>query len=196
MSGGQTESPEPDPAAQVITNNNSRSFVQIVGNGMVKANGGEEQQSSGAGKNRLGKWFRLQPVAPVVRTPTYIDNAQACIISAMEVDEAAKQFKHALILKFTAGRPSLHDIRNHIFSKWGLEVQPAVSIIEPRHILVITENGRDMLKVHSQDSKRIQSSLFRVFRWCPDYDFTRDSPKIPVWISLPHLPVVYMVPSV
>ncbi|KAL3631406.1 hypothetical protein CASFOL_024390 [Castilleja foliolosa] len=141
-------------------------------------------------------WFKLQPIAMAIRTPVYIDNTQACIVSAMEVAEAAKQFEHALVLKFTVGRPSLQDIRSHIICNWKLEAVPVITLIDPRHVLVIAENEKDMITIQSQESRRIQSSLFRVFRWTTDFNFSRDSPKVPVWVSIPKLPIYYMNPTV
>ncbi|KAL3655048.1 hypothetical protein CASFOL_000834 [Castilleja foliolosa] len=109
-----------------------RSYAQII---------------TGSG-SRFGsaKWFRLQPIAAVSRHPVYIDNMQACIVSSIKVEEASKQFEHALILKFSAGRPSLYDIRAHINKAWNLEKQPVVTLLDARHVLVITASARDMIE--------------------------------------------------
>ncbi|KAL3637542.1 hypothetical protein CASFOL_018710 [Castilleja foliolosa] len=171
-----------------------RTLAQIV-----KGDRGSDAPNQGSrGSAPMGSgssWFKLRPVASPIRTAVYIDNTQACIISPLEIEEAAKQLEHALILKFTAGRPSLFDIRNHILQSWKLSAEPVVSLIDARHILVITATEKDRITIQSQDSKRMLSSLFRVFRWHKDFDFTKDSPRIPVWVSFLRLPLVFMNPG-
>ncbi|KAL3613117.1 HLA class II histocompatibility antigen, DR beta 4 chain [Castilleja foliolosa] len=149
-----------------------------------------------APKHDEDDWFRLRSIPLPYRNTTYVDNVPACIISELELEEAAKQFEHALVMKFSSGRPSLFEIKNHINIHWGLSRQPVVTLVEARHVMVIMENKEDMVKAQIQVSHRINSSLYRISRWHLEYDYTKDNTKIPVWISLHKLPVKYMIPSV
>lgn len=59
----------------------------------------------------------------MVQVPTYssyftplvsIESEPACLFTPIEVDQLALQFEHALIMKFSAGRPNPYDIKLHI----------------------------------------------------------------------------------
>ncbi|KAL3623412.1 hypothetical protein CASFOL_032228 [Castilleja foliolosa] len=163
-----------------------RSFAHVLTGG---ADGSRPRPSAGTGTS----WFRLKPIAPNLRTPVFLENTKACIVSPLELEEAAKQLEFALVLKFTAGRPSLYYLRAHILKEWKLSAEPVISLIDARNV-IITASLEDMVTVLSQDSKRILSSLFRVFRWHKDFDFSKDNSTVPVWVSLPKLPLVYMNP--
>ncbi|KAL3642271.1 hypothetical protein CASFOL_013086 [Castilleja foliolosa] len=140
-------------------------------------------------------WFRLKPINIPIRGSTMVENTPACIVSPMEIEMASKQFDCALIMKFSSGRPSLHDVKMHVKQNWNLNTDPVISLLDARHFLIIAANQSDMIKAQSQDSHKINASMFRLFRWQRDYDFVRDSTMIPVWISLPKLPLIYMNPS-
>ncbi|KAL3655747.1 hypothetical protein CASFOL_000143 [Castilleja foliolosa] len=146
-------------------------------------------------KPRVGGWFRLKPIMADSRPPTYFDNIPACLFSASELEQSSKQFELALILKFSSGRPSLFDIKNHVKCYWNLLKEPVITLVDARHVLLIAENKEDMIKVQTQVSHRINTSLFRVFSWHMDFDFTKDSTKVPIWITLHRLPVVFMSPT-
>ncbi|KAL3628287.1 hypothetical protein CASFOL_027333 [Castilleja foliolosa] len=147
-------------------------------------------------KRKEPNWFRLEPIPLAIRTPTYVNNVPVCIISPMEVELASKQLEFALVLKFSSGRPSLFEIRNHINLHWNLSKEPVLSLLDARHILMITACNEDMVRAQSRVSHRINSSLYRIFRWTIDFDFKRDSSVIPIWINLPKFPVALMNPAI
>ncbi|KAL3625034.1 hypothetical protein CASFOL_031702 [Castilleja foliolosa] len=140
-------------------------------------------------------WFELQPIPFTQRNTTYVNNIPACIISNMELEQEEKQFEYALILKFSAGRPSLFDIKNHIYNSWEMKSDPVITLLDARNVLLIAENQEDMIKAQTQPSRRINASLYRIFRWSRDFDFNKDDKIVPVWISLPRLPISYMNPT-
>ncbi|KAL3637383.1 hypothetical protein CASFOL_018551 [Castilleja foliolosa] len=146
-------------------------------------------------RSHSSDWFSLKPIPLTKRNHTVVDNIPTCIISNMELEEAEKQFEFALILKFTAGRPSLVDIKNHILCHWGLKEDPVVTLLDARHVLLIAENQDDMIRAQTHPSHRINASLFRIFRWSRSYDFVKDNTKVPVWVSLTRLPISYMNPT-
>ncbi|KAL3639158.1 hypothetical protein CASFOL_017065 [Castilleja foliolosa] len=148
------------------------------------------------GKETNDDWFRLKPIPLAKRTPVYINNAPACIISNLELNQAAKQLEGALVLKFSSGRPSLQEIKNHVNIFWGLSRDPVISLMDARHVLIITATPEDMVRAQCQVSHKINSSLFRISRWHRKYDLTKDSTIVPVWVSLPNLPIEFMNPAI
>lgn len=124
-----------------------------------------------------------------------VDNAPAVLFSPMELDLSAKQFEFALVMKLTAGRPSLHDIKLHINHQWKLSMEPVVTLIDPRHVLIVPSNYDDMVLAQSHDSHIINTSMFRLFRWTRNFNYTKDSTIVSVWIKLPQLPLIYLNPS-
>lgn len=58
---------------------------------------------------------------------------------------SAKQFEYALIMKFSQGRPSLHEIQLHIATRWKLSKEPVITLIDPRHVLIVPANHEDMV---------------------------------------------------
>ncbi|KAL3638561.1 hypothetical protein CASFOL_017932 [Castilleja foliolosa] len=141
-------------------------------------------------------WFRLQPIPLAKRNLMTKDNKPMVFVSDMEIEQAIKQFEFALVMKFTSGRPSLHDIKNHINASWKLSKEPVLSLVDARHVFMILATKEDMVRAQTQVSHKINSSLFRIFRWHKDFDYKKDSPCVPVWISLPKLPIPFINPSV
>ncbi|KAL3619920.1 hypothetical protein CASFOL_034832 [Castilleja foliolosa] len=149
------------------------------------------------GKESKDEWFRLKPIQLAVRSQkTYVNNTPVCFISSMELDQAAKQLEGALVLKFSSGRPSLQEIKQHVNTFWGLSKDPVISLMDARHVLMITASPNDMVRAQCQVSHKINSSLFRISRWHRKYDFSKDSTIVPVWVSMPKLPIEFMNPAI
>ncbi|KAL3637385.1 hypothetical protein CASFOL_018553 [Castilleja foliolosa] len=134
----------------------------------------------------------MEPISLPQRNKVYVDNTIACIISPLEMEQVTKQFEHALIMNFSSGRPSLYDIKFHIQNQWKLDMEPIVTLIDARHVLNVTASNSDMIKEESHDSNRINASLFRLFRWKRNFDYTKDSTLVLVWVTLPKLPIDYV----
>ncbi|OVA08691.1 hypothetical protein BVC80_5041g1 [Macleaya cordata] len=89
---------------------------------------------------------------------------------------------YALILKFSAGRPSLNDIRSHISLHWGLSCNPVVGLIDPRHVLLKLTSEADVIKTMVREKKHIKGFWFRLFRWTSSFDPRKDSSLASVWV--------------
>lgn len=113
----------------------------------------------------------------------------------MEYDQSAKQFENALIMKFLAGRPGPYDIKLHIKQHWGLAAEPVVSLIDPRHVLILPATYQDMVLAQSHEVHKIANCMFRLYRWSKNFVFGKDDTLIPVWVRMPYLPFVYFNPS-
>ncbi|OVA01789.1 protein of unknown function DUF4283 [Macleaya cordata] len=96
---------------------------------------------------------------------------------------------HALILKFSAGRPSIYDIKSYIDLHWGLTRKVIVGIIDPRHILLNLTSEADVLKTMVREKKHIKGYWIRLFRWSSAFDPRKDSSIATIWVLLPKLPM-------
>ncbi|OVA05655.1 hypothetical protein BVC80_8999g18 [Macleaya cordata] len=74
------------------------------------------------------------------------DGIPAIRFSPHDMHRSEQKMAHALILKFSAGRPSINDIKSHIDLHWGLSGKLVVGIIDPRHILLNLTSEADVLK--------------------------------------------------
>lgn len=95
------------------------------------------------------------------------------------------------IMKFSAGKPRLQEIRAHIASTWDLEKQPAVGYLDPRHVTLNMASQADTKKALACPSNKIDTSLFRLFRWTPDFEIGRESSFVAVWVKFYNLPLHY-----
>ncbi|KAL3638578.1 hypothetical protein CASFOL_017949 [Castilleja foliolosa] len=140
-------------------------------------------------------WFWLKPIPPTLLNITTKDKKPAVLFSALEIEESAKQFEHSLVLKFSSGRPCLQEIRDHVNASWNLNMEPVMSLVDAKHVFMILASKEDMVRAQTQVSHRINSSLFRVFRWHWNFNYSKDSSCVPVWIKLPRLPIELINPT-
>lgn len=99
--------------------------------------------------------------------------------------------ENTLIMKFSAGKPRLEEIRAHIAANWDLDNQPAVGYIDPRHFSLNMASIVDTKKALSRPTNKINNSLFRIFRWTPDFEVGKESSLVAVWVKFYNLPLHY-----
>lgn len=134
----------------------------------------------------------LFPQIPMAnRTYSIKNGIPAILFTQTELAAADQQLSNALIAKFTAGRPPLQQIRDHIHQNWNLGEVPTVGLLDHRHVLIILRNEADVIRALSCESHRIGTSLFRLFHWTPDFDPKKESTLATIWIKLPQLPMRY-----
>lgn len=94
-------------------------------------------------------------------------------------------------MKFSAGRPKLHEMRTHIASEWHLAAPPAVGLMDPRHVTLHMASAADTQRALSRPTSKIKNYLFRLFRWTPDFEIGKDSSMAAMWARLYNLPLQY-----
>lgn len=77
---------------------------------------------------------RLTPVPLAYRPISYVEDIPAILFNPVEETQLCRQRENTLIMKFSAGKPRLAVIREHIAAHWNLEMQPAVGYLNPRHV--------------------------------------------------------------
>ncbi|XP_012855090.1 PREDICTED: uncharacterized protein LOC105974520 [Erythranthe guttata] len=134
---------------------------------------------------------RLSPVPLANRTSSIVEQAPAVFFSPLEIDQLNKQVDNTLIMKFSAGRPSLQEIRSHINAEWNLAAEPAIGFLDPRHITIHMGSVGDAKLALSRNTNSIKNCMFRLFRWMPEFALGKDSNKVAVWVRFPKLPLPY-----
>lgn len=95
------------------------------------------------------------------------------------------------MMKFSAGKPNLHEIRCHIALEWKIEMQPSVGVIDPRHITLHMVSSSDAKQALAHATNKIKTSLFRLFCWTPDFEIGKDGFYAAVWVKMYNLPLYY-----
>ncbi|XP_052295304.1 uncharacterized protein LOC127901763 [Citrus sinensis] len=115
----------------------------------------------------------------------------AIFFSEEEINIMAAPFKLALVGKFSFGRPPIDVIRK-FFVALGLKGNCEISLLDPRHILIHLHLEEDYTRIWLRQSWFIDGRAMRVFKWSTTFHSSEESPIVPVWVSLPFLPVHYM----
>ncbi|KAL9461919.1 hypothetical protein AB3S75_004838 [Citrus x aurantiifolia] len=115
----------------------------------------------------------------------------AIFFTEEEINIMAAPFKLALVGKFSFGRPPIDVIRK-FFVALGLKGTVDISLLDPRHILIQLYLEEDYTRIWLRQSWFIDGRAMRVFKWSTTFHSSEESPIVPVWVSLPFLPVHYM----
>lgn len=134
---------------------------------------------------------RLKPVSLAYRPISYVDNIPAILFTPIEAEQLSRQRENTLIMKFSAGKPRLEEIRAHIAESWDLEFQPAMGYLDPRHVTLNMASPADTERALSRPSNKINNSLFRLFRWSPKFEVGKESSFVAVWVKFYNLPLHY-----
>lgn len=119
--------------------------------------------------------------------PAFVDNIPDVLFTSLEEDQLCKQRENTLIMKFSAGRPRLFEIRDHIAAEWQLETPLAVGVLDGRHVTLHMGSAADTKHALARETNKIKTSLFRLFRWSPDFK----SSYVAVWVKFFNLPLHY-----
>lgn len=70
---------------------------------------------------------------------------------------------------------------------WNLKAEPVISLLDPRHVLILPPTYDDMILAQSHVKHIIETSHVRVFRWTKDFKLGKDSTIVRIWSRLPYL---------
>lgn len=94
-------------------------------------------------------------------------------------------------MKFAVGKPRIHEIWEHIAAEWQLETPPALGYLDPRHVTLHMISTADNNMALARTSNKINNSLFRLFRWSPDFWIDKESSFVAVWVKFSNLSLHY-----
>lgn len=133
---------------------------------------------------------RFQPIRLPPRQPGLKDGKPAVSFTSTEIQAGAKRFDFSLVAKFTIGKPSLSEIQRAFQSNWNLTGRATISEIwDSRHVLIILDSEEDVTAALSCPLRKINHSMFRLFRWNIDYNPKKESTTTTAWVRLPGLPL-------
>ncbi|KAH9750076.1 hypothetical protein KPL70_005587 [Citrus sinensis] len=115
----------------------------------------------------------------------------AVIFTTEEIAAMAEPFKLALVGKFSFGRPSM-DIIRKFFVSLGLKGNSQISLLDNRHILIKLSLEEDYSRIWVRQTWYVNGRGMRIFKWSKDFRCETESPIVPVWVSLPRLPVHFI----
>src|SRR5438270_493547 len=75
------------------------------------------------------------------------------------------------------------------FSKLELKGNFTLGHLDSKHMLINLQHEGDFDRIWMRVSWYIDSFPMRVFRWSPEFRPDVESPIVPVWVSLPSLPL-------
>ncbi|KAD2394439.1 hypothetical protein E3N88_41416 [Mikania micrantha] len=78
--------------------------------------------------------------------------------------------------------PSATAIHDHINASWGLSAPATAGLLDPRHVMIYLASQEDLVRAWSQDSNMIDNSLFRLFRWSPNFNPKYEYPITAAWV--------------
>ena len=111
--------------------------------------------------------------------------------SAAKIQIMAEPFKLSIVGKFSFGRPPMKLIRKY-FVSLGLKENCQISILDPRHVLIKLALEEDYSRIWVRQTWFINGRDMRVFKWSTYFRCSAESPIVPVWVSLPYLPVHFI----
>lgn len=125
-----------------------------------------------------------------IHAPASTDKGEpAVFFNHEELQASMKPFDFSLVARTMQGRPPFTEIRQHLSKRFKFSDDFVISSLDNRHLLLRFNNYEDYLQLLLRESLYIQGRLFRFFRWSMDFSPNSDPSILPVWISLPGLPV-------
>lgn len=103
-----------------------------------------------------------------------------------DVEKVIQNMELAIVMKFTNIRRTL-EASLHNIERWGLSTQPAVGVLDNRHVLVRMFTKEDLHIAWLHDFQTIEKVQFRIMKWQHDMTSRYESPIVVWWVRLPGL---------
>ena len=152
----------------------------------------EGQGMSPTGKKSFSQLFTQPAVSKIQITQASVYKGEAAVVfSKADADRLAAPFRWALVEKFSHGRPSLETTRK-FFASLNLKDQVSIGLMDYRHALIKCTAEVDFNRIWMRGVWQLGKYPMRVFRWTRDFHVHRESSLVPVWVTLPALPIHYL----
>ena len=133
--------------------------------------------------------FTSAPTFPTPTKPLLSYKGEAAVFFSMEdITKLASPFRLSLVGKFSRGRPKLEDIRKFI-RFLDLKDTCMVRHMDSRHVLIRCSSESDFHCLRLRGIWYVEKFTIRVFKWSASFHVNRESLLVPVWFSIPGLPV-------
>ncbi|KAL9679034.1 hypothetical protein QQ045_016887 [Rhodiola kirilowii] len=132
--------------------------------------------------------FRFPPLQLPARQPAIKDGKPAVFFTTSEIQSGVQRLQHSLIAKFSADRPSIDMIRRCFTENWAISDGSTIGALDVRHILIILTSEDESNRILAHPLRKAGLSLFRLFRWTPDFRRRKEPTTTTTWVKLPGLP--------
>ncbi|KAL9667465.1 hypothetical protein QQ045_001825 [Rhodiola kirilowii] len=149
-------------------------------------NGEEEREIKKLPRPKIA--FRFPPLHLPARQHASKDGKPAVVLTTSEIHPGVQMLQHSLIAKFSAGRPSIDVIRRCFSESWFLADDSTIGALDARHILIILTSEDESNRILAHSLRKVGQSLFRLFRWTPDFHRRKEPTTTTTWVKLPGLP--------
>ncbi|KAL9689687.1 hypothetical protein QQ045_010076 [Rhodiola kirilowii] len=116
------------------------------------------------------------------------ENKPSISFTASKIQVGLDHLKHALVAKFTGGRPPIQELRQSFLTTWKPSGHCSIGALDAKHILIGLETETDARNVLSHPMRKVGHSLFRIFRWAHDFSTKREPTSTTSWVRLLNLP--------
>ncbi|KAL9679253.1 hypothetical protein QQ045_017109 [Rhodiola kirilowii] len=170
MASSSTQRPPPDPNLMVLEGNRKATFASIIARPASSPRFPEIQLAA--------RQYGLKEGVPMVT------------FTSAEYQAATQRLAHTLIAKFQIGRPPFEVVKQTFLGSWKIEGRITISSNwDDRHIVIILDSEKDVNAVLTSPLRRVGHTMFRLFRWTPDYNPKKESTTVTKWIRFPGLPM-------
>ncbi|KAG5606132.1 hypothetical protein H5410_027624 [Solanum commersonii] len=99
--------------------------------------------------------------------------------------------KYTLIGKFSNTMPKVDLIRKNFILQKQLSGGVKIAYFNSRHVYIDLDNELDYNMVWTKQRMSIAGQVMRIQAWTPNFKPAKETPLVPIWISLPELPWHY-----
>ncbi|KAF8394103.1 hypothetical protein HHK36_020308 [Tetracentron sinense] len=125
----------------------------------------------------------------ITKTIAVFQGEPALFLTLDESAKLAAPLKLSLVAKYSYGRPSFPAIREFFKLNYHLKFDYHIGVIDSRHLLIRFSVEEDYLTIYLKEYCYINGLLLRFIKWTPNFSAGIEPSIVPVWISLPNLPL-------
>ncbi|KAL9667842.1 hypothetical protein QQ045_002211 [Rhodiola kirilowii] len=108
--------------------------------------------------------FCFPPIQLPDRQHATKDGKPMVAFTASEIQPDIQRLQHSLIVKFSAGRLPIYDVRHYLAEAWGLADKSTIGAMDARHILIILPTANESNRILAHPLRKVSQSLFLLFR--------------------------------
>ncbi|VFQ70400.1 unnamed protein product [Cuscuta campestris] len=146
-------------------------------------------KASGTRSKLFSDLFKTDGAVIIDRPPekTSFKGCPSISFSREDIEVFSRRFRFALIGRFRR-RPPLSVVRNFL-TRLGLVGGFTVGELNSNAVLINFEHDEDYQRFFLRKTWTLGRDIMTVTKWSPNLRLEEDSPIVPVWITIPNLPI-------
>lgn len=105
-----------------------------------------------------------------------------------EIGKLSLPFITTLVGKFTNDIPNLIKVSQSL-AKLDLKGKYTINFFNPRNVIIRCFGQEDFEFLWLKNAISVGNCPMRILKWSPNF-FDKDSPILPIWLSLKHVPIM------